>query len=333
MRLWILAILLTLAAAAYQRMTGPTHPVSGVVEIEGERIRYRLPRSHGGAGGAPVSIAVPDRGIDGFLVWRWRGAGSPADTIPLRRDGERLVAALPHQPPAAKVAYRIHLQKGGASMPLPPEGPIVLRFKGRVSPLVLVPHVVAMFLGMLWSNRTGLEALRRRPKLRNGPLTSFVLIAIGGMILGPIVQKQAFGAYWTGVPWGWDLTDNKTLIAFLAWGIAALLARRRTLAREASVAAAAITLVIFLIPHSLLGSELKYEDRPRDAAGVLSAAVLRTRGTVGSAAGPAFTTEQRAPRKGWHRDGSQAPAVREGREPGPAPDREGGEAPGSRSPA
>jgi len=31
------------------------------------------------------------------------------------------------------------------------------------------------------------------------------------------VQHYAFGQLWTGVPFGWDLTDNKTLLAALAW--------------------------------------------------------------------------------------------------------------------
>ena len=33
---------------------------------------------------------------------------------------------------------------------------------------------------------------------------TFGLIAVGGFILGPIVQKNAFDAYWTGIPFGWE---------------------------------------------------------------------------------------------------------------------------------
>ena len=36
------------------------------------------------------------------------------------------------------------------------------------------------------------------------------------------VQKAAFGAYWTGFPFGYDLTDNKTVLMWLAWVLAAL---------------------------------------------------------------------------------------------------------------
>jgi hypothetical protein len=84
------------------------------------------------------------------------------------------------------------------------------------------------------------------------------------MILGPVVQKYAFGAFWTGFPWGYDLTDNKTLIMWLAWLAACAFIGRRPRRREGSprvavVLATVVMIVVYLIPHSLRGSELDYE--------------------------------------------------------------------------
>jgi hypothetical protein len=75
------------------------------------------------------------------------------------------------------------------------------------------------------------------------------------LIMGPLVQKYAFNELWTGVPYGWDLTDNKTLIAFLAWLIAYWVSRKQE-SRIAIIAAMVVTIVIFSIPHSLFGSQL-----------------------------------------------------------------------------
>jgi hypothetical protein len=82
-------------------------------------------------------------------------------------------------------------------------------------------------------------------------------------VLGPIDQKHAFGAYWTGGPCGEDLTDNKTLGMWLAWVAAVfVLGRRRDpadrVARWTTVAAAAVTIAVYLVPHSLRGSQLDY---------------------------------------------------------------------------
>jgi hypothetical protein len=77
------------------------------------------------------------------------------------------------------------------------------------------------------------------------------------MILGCIVQKYAFGAYWTGVPFGFDLTDNKTLIAFLGWAAATMAVEKNRHPKFWTVTAAILMLAVYAIPHSLFGSELK----------------------------------------------------------------------------
>ncbi|MBU1707483.1 hypothetical protein KKB28_06170, partial [bacterium] len=84
------------------------------------------------------------------------------------------------------------------------------------------------------------------------------LTLVGGMILGPVVQNYAFGAFWTGVPFGWDLTDNKTLIAMVGWVIAFIATRRNPPARIWVLGASLLMFIIFMIPHSTLGSQLDY---------------------------------------------------------------------------
>jgi hypothetical protein len=78
------------------------------------------------------------------------------------------------------------------------------------------------------------------------------------MILGPITQLYAFGALWTGVPFGWDLTDNKTLITLIGWIIAAVAIRKSAKPQRLVAFAAVLMLIVYLIPHSVLGSELDY---------------------------------------------------------------------------
>ena len=65
--LWILAFILTVFTAAYQRITGPTYPVSGEVNLAKELIEYKLDRTHGGDGDHPIEIIVKDESICGEL--------------------------------------------------------------------------------------------------------------------------------------------------------------------------------------------------------------------------------------------------------------------------
>jgi hypothetical protein len=84
------------------------------------------------------------------------------------------------------------------------------------------------------------------------------LIFVGGLILGPIVQKYAFGAFWTGWPLGHDLTDTKTAIAMVFWLVATWRSKKPGGGRAWIIAAALVTLLVYLIPHSAYGSELDY---------------------------------------------------------------------------
>jgi hypothetical protein len=258
--LWILAIVITLASAVYQRATGPTYPVSGIVEFQGSEVSYELLRSHGGPGGQPVTLNVPDTAVSGTLIWRRYKTDDPWTRQDLVRIDENLSGALPHQPPAGKLEYHVELTKSGETLMIPEDENIVTRFKGDVPAVVLVPHVLLMFLGMLISTRAGLEALARGRRMRFYTFLAAALIFGGGMIFGPVVQKYAFGAYWTGFPLGMDLTDNKTLISMVMWIVALVAVWKNARPRLWVFAASAATLVIFMIPHSLHGSELQYAD-------------------------------------------------------------------------
>jgi hypothetical protein len=270
--LWTLALLITLGSAYYQRKTGPTYPVDGDVMVGAAEVHYSLTRTHGGDGDQPVPLHVLEGEVRGEIVYKRYKTDDPWTRIALRAEGDSLVGYLPHQPPAGKLEYFLELENGTTLVRVPEKETVVTRFKGGVPLGVLIPHVIAMFLAMLISTRAGIEAFRREGRPRTLVMITLVLLAIGGLILGPIVQKYAFGAYWTGFPWGTDLTDNKTLIAFIAW-LAALWAvwkpdtlRTRPLRRWIVVGAAVVMLLVYLIPHSMMGSEIDYKEMDRQKA-------------------------------------------------------------------
>lgn len=254
--LWILAFLITVASAVYQRMTGPSYPVRGKVKLAGTEISYHLPRSQGD-GDAEIRVPAPDPAVQGTLGWKHFKTNDPWTYLKLERQGGNLVGRLPHQPPAGKLMYRVVLQNDMERVSLRGE-PVVIRFRGEAPQAVLVAHIFCMFVGMLLSTRAGLEFFRPVPSYATLIVATIALLFVGGLILGPVIQKYAFGAYWTGWPFGTDLTDNKTVVAWLTWVIAWLKIRRNPQAGRWVLGAAIVTLVVFGIPHSMFGSELKY---------------------------------------------------------------------------
>ncbi len=254
---WFLAFFITIGAAVYQRMTGPTYPLDIKVSEETETYKLSLPRSHGEETDCPVEITIPDR-YSGEIEYRRFPTSDPWDTIRLHRIDDHLIAFLPLQPPAGKLEYHLNLYENGTAIDLGLEENIVLRFKGSVPNWALIPHVLLMFLAMLWSNATGLQAAAKIKTYRRNAFITVILIITGGLILGPIVQKYAFGAYWTGWPLGEDLTDNKVLGSVVLW-ITAIVLNRKKERRWLIIVAAAFLFFIYMIPHSMRGSELDFE--------------------------------------------------------------------------
>jgi len=121
----------------------------------------------------------------------------------------------------------------------------------------MIPHILIMFIAMLLSSLAGIYAACRNPKHRKYGFLTFVFLVAGGMVLGPLVQMYAFGDLWTGIPFGWDLTDNKTLIAIMVW-LTAVLVNRKKERPYWTLAASVVLLAVYSIPHSLFGSQLNY---------------------------------------------------------------------------
>ncbi len=257
--LWLSAIVITLATLVYQRVTGPTYPKRGVAYFDQMEIRYRLPRSAVSTSDCPISLIVPDEAVLGYVEYRPYRSDELWMRAPFERDGEKVTAYVPPLPAAGKLEYRVVLFNNDKNIEIsiPKYQLVVMRFRNPVPTAVLVLHVITIFLGMLFSARTGLEALWRGSRPRTLALLTTFFLFVGGLILGPNVQKYAFGAWWTGFPVGRDLTDTKTLAAFLFWVVALIIGWKERPVRGWYLAASILTLGVFLIPHSLLGSELK----------------------------------------------------------------------------
>jgi hypothetical protein len=258
--LWVITILFTLFISVWQRSTGPTYPKRGKAEIGNEVIKYKLIRSdevEGETVETEIGIKAPEKFSGSYIFKRFKSHDDWTEK-PLVRRGEELILSIPRQPKAGKMEYQISITDGTNTVKFPDE-PVVMRYKGVVPKLpVLLPHVLMMLLAMIFSTRAGLEAIFRRPKTFRLSLWTLIFLSIGGLILGPVMQKYAFDAYWTGWPFGHDLTDNKTIVAWIFWLIAVIAVYKVRTRRVMVIVAAIVLLAIYSIPHSMLGSELDH---------------------------------------------------------------------------
>ena len=272
--LWTLAFIITLCAAYYQRKTGPTYPKRVNITLNGSAYELKLIRSIGLDERSQIKLNVNDTSIKAVAWYKrflskdeYQSASFNFKVYPVHSSimnrifkvtGEKgLFADIPVQPAAGKLQYYIEITDSKGTHTLLREEPVVVRFKGGVPGWILGPHILIMFIAMFFSTAAGLLALAKVPSFKKYGVWTLALLIAGGAILGPLVQKYAFGELWTGIPFGWDLTDNKTLIALIFWIIAVIMNRKKDKPIY-TVLAAFILLLIYSIPHSLFGSQLNY---------------------------------------------------------------------------
>jgi len=255
---WILAVIITFAAIIYQRKTGPTYDKKVKVTIDNQEYRFKLIRSHGGTTDCNIELGVPDQNIAGILSYKKYPTKDDWTFVDMNRQGEMLVGTLPNLPPAGKYEYKITLKKGEQNFELNEGNPVLIRFKGDVPGSILIPHIFFMFFAMFLGNLAGIMAIFKHPKFRFYTNITVAALFVGGMILGPLVQLYAFGELWAGVPFAWDLTDNKTLVAFLFWVLAFFMNRKKE-RPVFTIVASVVMLLVYSIPHSMFGSQLDPE--------------------------------------------------------------------------
>lgn len=259
---WILAFIITIGAAFYQRKTGPTYPKTSEVTVNNQVFKLKLIRSIGLDRDPEIRLAITDTTARATLYFRRYPSKEEYQSAVFKYKETKmfigLYATVPQQPEAGKLQYYFEITDSKGTTTYLKDNPIVVRFKGGVPAFIMIPHILMMFIAMMFSTLAGIMAIGKHPQFRKYTNWTLILFSAGGLILGPVVQLYAFGDLWTGVPFGWDLTDNKTLIAFIFWLLAVIMNWKKERPLY-TILAAIVLLLVYSIPHSMFGSELNYE--------------------------------------------------------------------------
>jgi len=270
--LWLFSVVLTLGCLTYQDVTGPTYPLEGDFRTIAGTVKFKFLRSETIGRGLRIMLLDPvPGGVTGHVEYRryksdddWTVAPMKRGTFAFERRGrtesiDGVGVELPGlEERAGKYEYFVYIEAGGGEpISVTGDSPVLARYKAVVPPWALVLHIAVIFASMAVAIRTMLEALL------DGTYkwmlwATIVSLLLGAFVLGPLVQRYAFGVWWSGVPYGYDWTDNKVLVELAFWLLAAFLNRGGRRSRWSVYLAGAVTLIVYFIPHSLFGSEFDY---------------------------------------------------------------------------
>ena len=274
--LWVIALAVTGVALLWQDQTGPTYPLQGTLQTAKGPVHFEFLRSENIGTDLKVLLLDPvPTGVTASVKFRRYTSGEAWRTLPLTRGSFEFslrgsttkVAGMGAELPslherAGKYEYFVTIDDGsGTPFSVTGDKAILARYKGAVPIGVLAVHILVIFLAMLLAVRAMLEAFVDGD-FKWMVWATLIAFFLGAFVLGPIVQWYAFRVWWSGFPLGGDWTDNKVVVELLAWVIAAAMNWGKRRNRWVVLGAGLVTLAVYFIPHSIFGSEYRYNGGP-----------------------------------------------------------------------
>jgi hypothetical protein len=270
----VVGLVLTVALLGLARRLSTRRPQDLTIERADLRLEHTTVTEQVEPGGPVVRMkAGPDDSLAPVVVYRDDGAAPPCRLEMIRTGEDSWEAVLPQRDKGERLSYSLSILRDGVETARIPEDEgsfILVKYKGRVAPAVLIPHVAFMFGAFFfmvqgfWSAVAILRGTEGKSGAVSNARWALICSFIGGWPLGFLLNQQAFGVIWEGFPFGYDITDNKTQVMFVFWLVSLLLVRGSFLGRGerhdilgargfalAVIVSFAVSILLFIVPHSL----------------------------------------------------------------------------------
>ncbi len=261
------ALALTILLLGVARRISTRHPADYSVDAGGITLSHRTVTEDFGDGPKIDLEATSTEGLTA-VVYYSLAEGGPYTTDSLSRMPDGFSVTLPVLEKGNRWYYHIKISQAEKEIAKFPPGPDqFIKFKGHVPAYILIPHIFCMFATIFFGLLTVISSIsvfRGKVGISQSVrylLWTVIFAFIGSFPLGYIVAYLAFGKGWGGIPIGWDITDNKTVILFLFWLVTFILARRGLKSERMAISKKAymslvlasliVTFIAFIIPHSI----------------------------------------------------------------------------------
>lgn len=274
----IVATVLTIGMLGYARLNNASRSVHLVQEKEGIRIDHITVGRHVGQT-KPVIKARIEGALKARLFYK-SSLDDEYTQVPMIRfpdDPTLYSASLPVLPKGWEVFY--YMEATGAKdnstvVTLPGGGfdikPVLLRYVGHVPIPIVIGHVLAVFAAVFFAFISLLSAIdveRGKADIARAikyPVIAVICMAVGFFMLGFPMNMYAYGTMWEGIPFGSDVTDNKSQLIFIFWFAVLALFKGSVFGRGEDknflrssayftiiLVAFLVMLIVYAIPHSI----------------------------------------------------------------------------------
>jgi hypothetical protein len=236
----------------FQFIMGSNYPLVTEVNTGKQKVQCELKKSYRGKTDFPVVLPIGDIMVTGYILYKIYPSENQESKIAFNREGDKLIAKLPLQPPAGKLEYKVLLEREGTTIPVNEGKAVIVRFIGKVPVYILILQSLAIFLAIFYSTLTGIYATFGIKTYRWLIYITITFLLGAVFLLQPLMHKYALNKWWTCFPNSLELGDNKLLIALIVWIVTACFNFKK--ARPLLVIfASIISILMFSVPHGFPG--------------------------------------------------------------------------------
>lgn len=264
---YIIAIVLTILLLVFARRMSTRHAIDLTTEVDGVMLAHHTVTENFGDG-PKLEVKSNYTSAVRAVVFYSERPGDHYEVLDMAPVPDGFYAKLPALEKGRKWSYHIEFYKDNVKIAqFPEDADQLIKFKGKVSLSILIPHIFFMFATIFFGILTVFTAIdHSRGRARLSRSVRFLLLTLvsaflGGFPFGIAVTYQTFGEGWGGWPIGKDWTDTKTEIFFLFWLITFFLSIRGLKGESMRISnrtylflvitSFVVTFITFLIPHSI----------------------------------------------------------------------------------
>jgi hypothetical protein len=183
--LWLGAFVVTFLLGFWNRISSPEYPVTGSFGIDMKKITYKFDKVYRGNGGYKIVVGTEADNVTGEILWR-KGGGAGWHAIPMDTTINTLTGVIPSQPPLTEIEYKVKLEKDDRVYNVPRSGNVNLKFLSNVPASIMVFYFLTLYLGLMFSIRTGLDYFNENQKIKKLALFTIMIWIANIMIFSPV---------------------------------------------------------------------------------------------------------------------------------------------------
>jgi len=214
--LWLASFVIVFLAVYISNIIDEDYPITSTFGIEGKKVSYRLEKVHYGNEDCKVIIRSDVAELTGKLFWKSE-ADSNWQSKEFKKSDLILSENIPALKPTEKINYYIELIHKDKKYVLPDNQKVTLTFFGNIPAFINVLEHLLLYLGLVFTVRTGLEFFNNGAKSKKFGFLTLILFLPNIALINPLYLTYKYGFINSSIPPVNKLFLLSDIVIFIIW--------------------------------------------------------------------------------------------------------------------